>query len=154
MDQNAFLEGVGNGDDEAGALYHHYRSQEDQAFLQQKAREVRQRKERIIANMSVAELERLDAEVTKQKKEFETAQKSFKKTIEEFVGFFVLLIIGGIMANPDSQVPSYIHALGWIMVFGCLVTVILIIKKIFSGVFVFGDRKNKKVTGIEGYVQK
>ncbi|ARU30678.1 hypothetical protein CAP31_02635 [Sulfuriferula sp. AH1] len=153
MDQNAFLERVGNGDDEAGALYYHYRSQEDHAFLQQKAREVRERKERILANMSVAELERLDTEAAKQRRESEIAQSTFKKKLEEFVGFFVLLFIGGNMANPENHVPGYIHALGWFVVSMLALSVILVIKKFFSGFSVFSRGKNKKVAGIEGYMQ-
>lgn len=89
MNSDIFLEGRGSGNDEAAALHHIYSAQEEAEYAAERARQIRAAKERVIANMTVQELEALDKNLVATKKRDE--QKIEDAQAKLFAGFFFIL---------------------------------------------------------------
>lgn len=89
MNSDIFLEGRGNGNDEAAALNQIYSGQESDEYAAEIARQVRAAKERVINNMTVEELEALDKNLVATKKQVKQETKDALSKV--FAGFLFFL---------------------------------------------------------------
>jgi hypothetical protein len=127
MSSDVFLEGLANGNDEAAALYYHYSAQEEQEaaeYAAARARQIRAAKERVIANMTVAELEALDKKLVATKKQEAEAAPSKVVT-----GFFLFL---GLLSLVPGTGMSWTAHIVWVVI------------GLMSAVMLFSDSDTKQ----------
>jgi hypothetical protein len=127
MSSDVFLEGLANGNDEAAALYYHYSAQEEQEaaeYAAARARQIRAAKERVIANMTVQELELLDKKLVATKKQEADAAPSKVVT-----GFFLFL---GLLSLVPGTGMSWTAHIVWVVI------------GLMSAVMLFSDSDTKQ----------